>query len=141
MPEALTMPCAAAESRMARGSRYAAGASLAFFALAQCAMACMMVTAQRGTPQTLYLVCACAMFAAVVIAVRERRRALIAVRVLAVATAVMLFWSISGNKTPSVNLGGRLHDLTPLFAGMLLCTVLLPRLLRERDSDAACNCQ
>ena len=142
MPEALMQPCAGAESSSRRGVRYAAGALLVLFAFVECATASLMVAAWRGTPQLLYLLCALALFAAAVVALRERRRALVAVRVFAVATAVMLFWcsqaTLSG---PRIRIGGRLYDLLTLLAGMLLAAVLLPGLLRQRDSSAACNCQ
>ncbi len=134
-------PCAAAESPSRRGLRYAAGTLLVLFALAQCAMGCLMVAAQRGTPQVLYLLCSLVLFASSTIALRERRRALVAVRVSAIAAAMMLFWSISVNVAPGVTMRGHLYDLTPVFAGMLLAAVLLPGVLRERDDQAACNCQ
>ena len=140
MPDAVMQPCAAAETSIARFTRYAAGASLVLFATAQCAMACLIWTDHRGTPPLLYLLCSVGLFAASVIAVRERRHALVAVRVLAVAAAVMLVWSVSVSAGPGVTVNGRLHDLTPLLAGMLLAVVWLPGLLRVRDSGAACNC-
>lgn len=141
MPEALMQPCAATERAATRAVRYAAGALLVLIALAECAMACLMLAGQRGTPQVLHLLCTLALFAAAAISVRERRRALTAVQIAAVAAAITLFWSISANAGPVITVRGHLHDLTPLFAGMLLVAVLLPRLLREGDSEAACNCQ
>jgi hypothetical protein len=142
MPEAIMFdPCAAIESSSHRGVRYAAGALLVVFAFAECAMAALMIADGHGTPQVLYLLCSLALFAAAVIAVRERDRALVAVRIAAVAAAVTLFWSMSVNAGPSITMHGHLHDLTPVLAGMLLGAVLLPRLLSESDSEAACNCQ
>ena len=142
MPEALMQPCAAAESPAARGARYAAGALLMLFAFVECAMACRMVARQHAAPQLLYLLATIALFAAVVVALRKRGRALTVVRIAAVIAAVMLFWcstaSLSG---PSIRIGGRPYDLMPTLAGMLLAAVLLPALLRVRDSEGACNCQ
>jgi hypothetical protein len=142
MPESMMIePCAAAESTSRRGVRHTAGALLVLFALAECAAATLMFASGHGTPQVLYLLCSLAFFAAAVIAVRERDRALVAVRIAAVAAAVTLFWSMSDNAGPSITMHGHLHDLTPVLAGMLLGAVLLPRLLSESDSEAACNCQ
>ena len=141
MPDALMLPCAAEETSMRRGVRYAAGALLALIALVECGIAGVMAFLQPGAPQFLYLLCTFALIVSVLVAVRERRRALIAVRVSAIVAAVMLFWSSQATLSgPSIRIGGRMHELLPALAGMLLAAVLLPGLLRQRDSEAACNC-
>lgn len=140
MPEASMQHCAAEESPLARVLRYTAAGLLVLIALVECAVACLMLAVQRSAPQMMYLLCSASLFAAAVIAARERRRALTAVRMFAIATAVMLFWSISTDSEPSVSFRGHLHDLGPALAVMLLGAVLLPRLLEPSSSEAACKC-
>ena len=141
MAEALMQPCAAAESSTTRGVRYVAAVLLVVFALAESAMATLLVAGRHGSPELLFLLCTLALLALALVAVRQRVRALLAVRVAAIAAAVMLFWSVSVGAVPSLSLSGNQHDMTPLLAGMLLGVVLLPALIKPRDSEAACNCQ
>ena len=141
MPEVVMQTCAAAETAAHRGVRHAAGALLVLFALAECGMACAMTVGRHQLPQFLYLACTVLLLAAAGVAVQERRRALVAVRVCGTAAAVMLFWSMSAGTGPDVMFHGRSHNVTPLLAAMLLAVVLLPRLLQYPATDAACNCR
>ena len=142
MPEAILPLCAAAESTARRYLRLTAGALLVLFALVECSAAGLMVAGVRGAAQLLYLFCSLALLSATAVALREPKRGPAAVRVAAIAAAVMLFWSqatmLAG---PSVSVGGRMYGLAPALELMLLASVLLAGLLRGRDPDATCRCQ
>ena len=142
MPEAMTQPCAAAETSTARGVRYVVGALLALIALVECGVASVLACLQPAAPQFLYLLCTLALIVSVIAGVRERRRALLAVRAFAIAAAVMLFWASQSTLSgPKIRIAGGMYDLVPSLAGMLLGAVLLPSLLLQRNPDITCNCQ